>query len=85
MFDAGESAPDGAGGGRAVRPKRKDVLLVEGAIFVQPSDGELSRIEGKWSKAPSFWTRRVDVVRPVTSARPACALPVAIESVAPQC
>lgn len=46
-----------------VTPKRKDVLLVEGAIFVQPDDGELARIEGKLSKAPSFWTRRVDVIR----------------------
>ncbi len=50
----------------AIRPKRKDVLLVEGSIFVVPSGddtGELKRIEGKLSKTPSFWTRRVDVVR----------------------
>ena len=62
MFDDGASAPDGLAA-VGVRPKRKDVLLVEGALFVQPSDGELSRIEGKLSKTPSFWTRRVDVVR----------------------
>ena len=46
-----------------VTPKRKDVLLVEGAIFVQPDDGDLAQIEGKLSKAPSIWTRRVDVIR----------------------
>ncbi|HEV3142030.1 MAG TPA: hypothetical protein VGY57_16000 [Vicinamibacterales bacterium] len=46
-----------------IKPKRKDVLLVEGAIFLEPDDGELTRIEGKLSKAPSIWTRRVDIVR----------------------
>ena len=64
-----------------VKPKRKDVLLVEGAIFVQPSDGELSRIEGKLSKTPSFWTRRVDVVRRYER-KAGVRVPVAIESVA---
>lgn len=46
-----------------ITPRRKDVLLVEGSIFVEPSDGELRRIEGKLSKSPSIWTRRVDIVR----------------------
>src|SRR5882724_5761416 len=56
MFDAGPPAPDGLAS-VGVKPKRKDVLLVEGAIFVQPGDGELSRIEGRLSKTPSIWTR----------------------------
>jgi hypothetical protein len=64
-----------------VKPKRKDVLLVEGAIFVQPSDGDLARIEGKLSKAPSFWTRRVDVVRRYERLG-GVRVPVSIESVA---
>lgn len=46
-----------------VKPRRKDVLLIEGSIFVLPEDGELRRIEGKLSKNPSLWTRRVDIVR----------------------
>ena len=46
-----------------VRPRRKDVLLIEGFIFVLPEDGELQRIEGRLSKNPSLWTRRVDIVR----------------------
>lgn len=46
-----------------VKPRRKDVLLVEGSIFVRPDDGELMRVEGWLSKTPSFWTRRVEVVR----------------------
>jgi len=61
-FDAGAPAPDGLES-VTVKPRRKDVLLVEGTIFVQPSDGDLARIEGRLSKTPSFWTRRVDVVR----------------------
>jgi hypothetical protein len=64
-----------------VTPKRKDVLLVEGSIFVQPSDGELTRIEGRLSKTPSFWTRRVDVVRRYER-KAGVRVPVSIESVA---
>jgi len=80
MFD--NDVPD-SGGLAAVglKPKRKDMLLVEGAIFVQPSDGDLARIEGKLSKAPSFWTRRVDVVRRYERVG-GVRVPVSIESVA---
>jgi len=80
MFDAGPPAPDGLAS-VGVKPKRKDVLLVEGAIFVQPSDGELSRIEGRLSKTPSFWTRRVDVVRRYER-KGGVRVPISIESVA---
>jgi len=80
MFDDGASAPDGLAT-VGVRPKRKDVLLVEGALFVQPNDGELSRIEGKLSKTPSFWTRRVDVVRRYER-KAGVRVPISIESVA---
>jgi hypothetical protein len=80
MFDDGPVSADGLAE-VGVKPKRKDMLLVEGAIFVQPSDGELSRIEGKLSKTPSFWTRRVDVVRRYER-KAGVRVPVAIESVA---
>ena len=46
-----------------VKPRRKDVLLVDGSIFLDPRDGDLVRLEGRLSKSPSFWARRVDVVR----------------------
>jgi hypothetical protein len=64
-----------------VKAKRKDVLLVDGAIYVQPVDGDLTRIEGRLSKTPSFWTRRVDIVRRydrIAGVR----VPISIESVA---
>jgi hypothetical protein len=80
LFDAGEASPDGLAA-VGVKPKRKDILLVEGAVFVQPGDGELSRIEGKLSKTPSFWTRRVDVVRRYER-KAGVRVPMSIESVA---
>ena len=46
----------------SVKPRRKDILLFEGSIFVKP-DGDLIRLEGRLSKTPSFWTRRVEVIR----------------------
>jgi hypothetical protein len=80
VFD--DDVPDTGGlAAVGVKPKRKDMLLVEGAIFVQPSDGDLARIEGRLSKAPSFWTRRVDVVRRYERLG-GVRVPVSIESVA---
>lgn len=46
-----------------VQPRRKDLLLVDGWIFLRPSDGDLVRIEGQLTKSPSFWTRGVHIVR----------------------
>lgn len=65
----------------AVKSRRKDLLLVDGSIFVNPDDGDLVRIEGRLSKTPSFWTRRVEVVRHYQRIQ-GVRVPVAIESVA---
>jgi hypothetical protein len=46
-----------------VKPRRKDILLIDGAIFLRPDDGELLRMEGELSKQPSFWTRHVRIDR----------------------
>jgi hypothetical protein len=46
-----------------VKPRRKDVLLVDGSIFLDPHDGDLVRLEGRLSKSPSFWARQIDIVR----------------------
>jgi hypothetical protein len=64
-----------------VKSRRKDVLLVDGSIFVNADDGELVRIEGRLSKSPSFWTRKVDVIRHYQRIN-GVRMPVAIESVA---
>lgn len=63
-FAGGDGAPDTEGLTRVdVHPLRKDVMLVDGAMFVTPIDGDLVRVEGMLAKRPSFWTRRVHVVR----------------------
>jgi hypothetical protein len=46
-----------------IKPRRKDVLLVDGSIFLRPDDGELLKMEGDLAKPPSFWTRHVRIVR----------------------
>lgn len=65
----------------AVKSRRKDLLLVDGSIYVNPADGDLVRIEGRLSKTPSFWTRRVEVVRHYERIN-GVHVPVAIESIA---
>ena len=47
----------------AIRPRRQDTLLVNGSIVLTRDDADLVRLEGTLVKRPSFWTRRVDVVR----------------------
>ena len=67
--------------GVGVKPRRKDLLLVDGSIFLRPTDGDLVKLQGSLSKSPSFWTREVEIVRRyerVAGVR----LPVAFESVA---
>ena len=46
-----------------VKPRRKDIVLVDGSIFLNPDDGDLVKVEGRLAKTPSMWTRRVDIVR----------------------
>jgi len=45
------------------RPKRKDVTLIDGAVYITNTDADLVRVEGSLAKSPSFWTRRIDVVK----------------------
>lgn len=65
----------------SIEPKRKDSMLVHGRIFLVPDTADLVGIEGRLAKSPSFWTRRVDIVRRyqrIASVR----VPVAMESTA---
>lgn len=64
-----------------VTPRRKDLLLFDGSIFLNPEDGDLVRIEGQLAKTPSFWVRQVRIVRSyqrIAGAR----MPVATEATA---
>lgn len=46
-----------------LKPKRKDILLVNGRMVLNPEGTELLRVEGTLAKNPSFWTSSVNVVR----------------------
>ena len=46
-----------------VKPLREETTLVDGALLVTEIDADLVRIQGRLAKNPSFWTRRVDIVR----------------------
>ena len=61
----GESAEDTQDGVRyvTIKPRRKDVLLVDGRIVLSPDGHDLLRVEGRLSKNPSFWTSLVSVIR----------------------
>jgi hypothetical protein len=60
------SEPDRHGDGVRyvlLKPKRKDVLLVDGRMVLSQDGSELLRVEGRLSKNPSFWTSSVNVIR----------------------
>ena len=46
-----------------VTPRRKERFLVSGTMFLRPADGDLVRLQGRLAKSPSFWLKRVDIVR----------------------
>ena len=46
-----------------IAPKRKDDLLVDGSILLTCAASDLVRMEGLLVKRPSFWTRKVRIVR----------------------
>lgn len=60
-------------------PRRKDRVLVAGAMFLQPDDGSLVRLQGRLAKSPSFWVKNVDIVRSYQRIA-GTDLPVALES-----
>jgi hypothetical protein len=64
-FAAATGAAEGAPGERTVllKPKRKDMLLVDGHMVINENGTELLRVEGRLAKNPSFWTSLVNIVR----------------------
>lgn len=64
-----------------LKPKRKDVLLVDGRMVLSPDGSELLRVEGRLSKNPSFWTSLVNVIRHYARID-GVRVPIATESVA---
>jgi hypothetical protein len=64
-----------------IRPLREDTMLIQGSILLTGDAADLVRIEGRLVKRPSFWTRRVDVVRRYTRIA-GIRVPVSMESTA---
>ncbi len=64
-----------------LKPKRKDVLLVDGQMVLSPDGRDLLRVEGRLAKNPSFWTSLVNVIRHYARLD-GVRVPVAVESVA---
>ena len=75
--------PAGADGFRYIllKPKRKDVLLLDGRMILSPDGRELLRVEGRLSKNPSFWTSLVNVTRHYAKVD-GVRVPVSTESIA---
>jgi hypothetical protein len=46
-----------------IRARRRQMMLIDGALFLEPDNAQLVRLEGNLSARPSFWTRKVRVVR----------------------
>jgi hypothetical protein len=55
--------PDDAQPALDVRARRKSKMLVNGTVYLDPERSDLVRVEGELADRPSFWTRRVRVVR----------------------
>jgi hypothetical protein len=63
-----------------IRPLRKERSLIAGRLLLT-ADGQLVRLEGRLAKNPSFWTRRVNVVRSYRQIN-GVRMPVALETTA---
>ena len=46
-----------------IKPRRHDVLLVDGRMVLSADGRDLVRVEGRLSKNPSFWTSIVNVIQ----------------------
>jgi hypothetical protein len=46
-----------------IRPRRRNVMLVDGSLYFEEQSADLVRVEGELSKRPSLWTRHVRITR----------------------
>lgn len=57
--------PEPAGDSRYIlmKPRRRDVVLVDGRMVMSADGSDVVRIEGRLARNPSFWTSLVNIVR----------------------
>ena len=65
-----------------LRPRRKDISLIFGSLFLQPSTGDTVRVMGRLAKNPSFWVSQVDVDWQYERVHHDAVLPVSLHSTA---
>ena len=80
VFSAAEEGADGLQY-VLMKPRRKEVTLVDGRMVLSADGSDLLRIEGRLAKNPSFWTSLVNVTRHFAKVD-GVLVPVATESVA---
>lgn len=64
-----------------IKPKREDMLLVDGRLVLNQDGTELLRVEGRLAKNPSFWTSTVNIIREFARVD-GVRVPMATESIA---
>ena len=64
-----------------IKPRRQERTLVDGALLVTEADADLVRVAGRLARNPTFWTRRVDIIR-IYGRVAGVRVPLSIESVA---
>ncbi len=64
-----------------MKPRRKGKLMLDGAMFLAPAAADLVRVEGRAVSNPSFWIKRVDIMREYQRVA-GYTVPVSVESIA---
>lgn len=83
VYECSEPVLDASGLMRVpLRPRRKDVNLIFGSLFLQPATGDPVRVMGTLAKSPSFWISQVDVDWQYERVHHDVVLPVSLHSTA---
>jgi hypothetical protein len=62
-YEFSEAAPTDGVRYVLMKPRRKDIVLVDGRMVLSADGSDVVRIEGRLARNPSFWTSLVNVIR----------------------
>jgi hypothetical protein len=80
-YEFAAEPPDGGRTRVRLKARRKEGMLVDGSMMLTSETADLLSVEGRLVKAPSFWTRKVDVLRRYARMQ-GVRVPVSMESTA---